>query len=239
MMTRSIILTAIISLVTVSQAQAVSIPIPAGLMVGDQYRYAFVTSTGTVGSHSTINTYNDFVNGKANGLGSLVNGLSTWTAIVSTELVDARDNTFTNSVSAVRIFNLNNAEVASSYSDLWDGTIGVPININEFGMSYNGITWTGTDKDGTGFANRELGFTSSPYKGNSASTTGTWIKNITGGPFSSSAFPIYGISGILTVPGLSSGVPEPSSMMLLLGLVGFGGARARSLRRKSKKEAQV
>ena len=80
---------------TAGSAMAVPITTPTSLSSGDQYRLAFVTSTTRDANSTDIADYNAFVTGVATGVAEL-NALGTsWTAIVSTSSINARDNTST------------------------------------------------------------------------------------------------------------------------------------------------
>jgi hypothetical protein len=88
-----VVTAALVSADTVSQAQP--IPVPSDLDPGDPYRLAFVTSTARDGTSSNIADYNAFVTGVANTVTELAALGAGWTAIVSTDAVDAVDNTDT------------------------------------------------------------------------------------------------------------------------------------------------
>ena len=148
--------------------------VPPGLSPGDQYRLAFLTrpgSTTTAATSTDINYYNNFVNSVANSPGSLVNGLSTWTAIASTATVAAEDNTGTNPSSSqgFPIYTLNGTLVAGTPS----------------------LAALGTANPMYGHVNGTLSPTTSAWiaDGTSYGTLGQ-----------SSPFSLYGISGVLTAP---------------------------------------
>ncbi len=64
--------------------------------------------------------------------------------------------------STTRYARLDGQEVAQTWADLIDGTIDVPININEFGdMSPQADIWTGTSENGTSLNEDCSGWTAS------------------------------------------------------------------------------
>ena len=198
-------------------ALAAPITLPSGLIAGDQYRLAFVTSTATDGTSSDINYYNSFVTNVANSVPQLAALGTTWSAIVSTPTVDAGDNTSTNPLidpTGVPIYTLGNTLIASSYSSFWSSNHS-SFFYTETGLAGSTDVWTGTQTSGIGAPGQQLG-TSQPIIGFSYINFGPdWI--YIPAPFGLINYPavttpesIYGISGVFTVPG----VPEPSTMVL-------------------------
>ena len=210
-----------------STAYAAPITIPAGLSAGDQYRIAFITSTGRDGTSGDIADYNDFVTGVANGVGELAALDTTWTAIASTGDIDARDNTGTNPIDdglGVAIYLLDGAKLADDNGDLWDGSIDTFFIVDENGdtvPSGSGqIAWTGTDSDGTADVFSYLGLGPlSARTGWGGLSDSNWVEFIT---FTTgSLLSLYAISDILTVP-------EPGTLAIFgLGLAGLGVLRRR------------
>ncbi|MCZ6699364.1 MAG: hypothetical protein O7D94_10580 [Planctomycetota bacterium] len=124
--------------VTVGSVAAAPITTPTGLLPGDQYRLAFVTSTTRDATSTVIGVYNTFVTGVANAVPELLALGTTWTAIGSTSAVDARDNTSTNPITSdpsVPIYLLNDTLLATGNADLWGGSIANPLKINEQGVA--------------------------------------------------------------------------------------------------------
>jgi hypothetical protein len=227
----AVFLLAAVAAISPQSASAQPITVPTGLNTGDQYRLAFETSTTTAATSSDINSYNSFVNNLANAPGSPIAGLSTWTAIASTANADARDNTSTNPLidpTGVRIYTLNNSLIAATNTSLWSGSLLAPLDITETGGTVPSFVWTGTKADGTAYTYADFPFNTSSLGaqfseiGSSQNTVAAWIAYSNGG--ATSAFPVYAISGVLTV------VPEPSSI-ILAGLAA-GGLAASSIRRR-------
>jgi len=136
--------------------------VPTSLAPGAQYRLAFVTSTTRDATSPNIDDYNIFVSIAANAVPELAALGTTWKAIASTSSVAARVNTDTvPSVVAggslgVPIFLLNGTKLVDSYDDLWDGSIDVALNVDEFGAADPGghpesfyYVYTGSKRDGT------------------------------------------------------------------------------------------
>jgi len=219
--------------VTASQVSAGFITtVPTSLNPGDSYRLAFVTSTTRTARSSDITVYNAFVDALGDGVIA-----SDWRAIASTPLVDAIDNTgtrFTSSSPGDPIFLLNDIKIADDYSDLWDGSIDFPLNVNEAGDRnldvVRGVVFTGSEPDGSGRDFFELGGLSTQAKvGLSRVTDGEWMN--AGQIFKTTPLHFFAISGVLTVPTTSTPVPEPGSWLLMsigaVMLMGVGGLRRR------------
>lgn len=207
-----------------SVASAAPITVPAGLNAGDQYRIAFVTSTTRDATSADIADYNAFVTAAATAQLELNALGTTWTAIASTATVDARDNTSTipSSVSGgslgFPIFLLDGNKLVDSYDDLWDGTLDLPLNIDETGASNSGqIILSGTTPSGVAFIGQSLGDLSGATRtGFSTSTSGGWVN--ASAVLSSNQFSLYALSDVLTV----QAIPEPGSLLILsIGLAGL------------------
>ena len=215
---------------TTMASQAAVITMPSGLSHGDQYRIVFVTSTTIQATSSDISTYNAHVTAAAalNPDLAVIEGTveqtTTWTAIGSTDSVNARDNTSTTGAgTGIGIYLLNDTAIATSYTDLWDGTIANLFNVDEQGDSgpyANSQVWTGTNGDGSTGAD-PLGTATPEFGKTNLTGTNTWINRLSGASWpNTDTYHLFAISGILTVP-------EPSSTALL----GLGGL-ALMLRRK-------
>jgi PEP-CTERM motif-containing protein len=215
-------------------AQAAPIPTPVGLSPGQQYRLVFVTSTTRDATSIDIADYNAFVTAAANTQQALVDLGTTWTAIASTDAVDARDNTGTNPFVAtgVPIYLLDGVSlVAIDNADVWDGVIANPIMITEAGAALATLVWTGTrltGESGLGFPQGSpLGsVTNDVIRGLSSQFAPSWI-DATGSP-SAALSSLYGLSGVLIAPTV---IPAPGTLVLFaLGLAGLGLAQRRGPR---------
>jgi hypothetical protein len=209
------------------------IVVPTSLNPGDQYRLAFLTSTTRDATSSNIADYNSFVTGVANTEPLLVALGTTWNAIGSTYVptggTDAVTNTGTDPSAAgdtgVPIFLLNDTKLADHYDDLWDGSVDIRLNVNENGdVVAGGIdVWTGSRSNGDSLSpadNQNFALGSNARTGRTDFTNGRWISGFA--MTNTVPRPLYGMSGILTVP-------EPGSLILMsigaIGLNGFGRRR--------------
>jgi hypothetical protein len=130
--------------------------VPSGLAPGSQYQLIFVTSGTTNAESSDINYYNNFVQNAANAAGIGTSLGITWTAIASTDSVNA----LTNAPSLGPVYDLagNLITQSSLYSTFNTPLTNLPV-IDEYGaniLSVNnnagiaGGVWTGTTAVGTG-----------------------------------------------------------------------------------------
>jgi hypothetical protein len=202
-----------------SSSSGASLVLPAGLNPGDQYRIAFLTSDVRDGTSASIADYDLFVTGEANAAGSVLQPLgTTWQAIVSTLTVDAFTHIGGNF--SVPVYGVNGLLVASNASDMWDGGIDHPIDVNQFGIPFTAFVNTGTDTNGA----IRFGLGAPPFGGGpGAMTIGLggvigpgWVVGGQEGNIAQDQF--YGISGILTVGGAAAGAgaPEPGTLGLMM-----------------------
>ena len=213
-----------------TSAAAQIITVPPELAPGAQYRLIFVTSTKTVATSPDISYYNGFVQAAADTVPELA-ALGPWRAIGSTATVNARDNTDTNYLNSVGLpiytigggtffhqydpvpFSLPNYKIADNNQTFWaSGANGVILT--EQGTTYRSVVYTGTIIKGTKpfhFTNptdgrHALGSGTAaqpgpaPYVGRSDGGGQTWIHaGVSNG--ATLEFPLYAMSGVLTVPG--------------------------------------
>ena len=198
-----------IAFATHTRAFAGPVVVPAGLPAGAPYRLVFVTNTADTALSTDIANYNSFVTASANSDSALASLGTTWTALVSTVTVNARDNTNTNPTSiGVPIYNLAGQLVATSNADLWDGTIVNPIYYDQHGAPPppgDQVVWTGTQP--AGIADKPLG-TAFPSWGEGDYATRDWVFSSYGTYAADRTYLFYGISGVLAA------VPEPSTLAL-------------------------
>ncbi len=210
-------------LIAAAVAGATPVTVPPDLNPGDQYRLAFVTSRSQFDAVPLgMSIYNGRITAVAIAVPELAELSTYWRIIGSTSPspsninpINARDNTGTNPTVevGVPIYLLNGSKLAFDNLDLWNGSIAVPLNIDEQGRPVGGdvLVWTGTASNGV--VQKRLGGTY-PTTGSTTATNGTWI----GGETNAFSTPgrYFGMSGVLTV------IPEPSTALLLtLGLVGM------------------
>ena len=226
-----------------------SIPIPAGLAVGDTFQLVFITTNTTEATSTDINYYNAFVNTDANLGGSLVGGLGiTWSVLGSTAAVNVLSNIVNTSPSTPNfsgIFNLAGDLIAdgteTTGEGLYSGSIQNLLDVTESGAISTTHVWTGTDtggstSNGCGNGASPLGgsISESGYSGD-VSSFGTqfWTQSCSiAGP--TYPLPLYGISNLLYLgPGDQLDVvPEPATMgTMFLGLAACFLAARRKARR--------
>jgi hypothetical protein len=231
-----------VALATSSGVAQAAILFPS-LPPGSEYRLVFATSGSRDAISTNIADYNTFVQNAAQSSSVLNTALTnagfnplsiSWTAIASTSAVNARVNTATQATDTSRpIYRLDGAQVATSYADLWDGTIGVPISLDETGNTISSLVWSGTLATGlTGGGFLGTTNTQGATVGNSSFSNSQWIQS--GRRPTSTTLSLYGISSVLTVPTPPppTTTPEPSS---LLGFITLGGLMLGGAVRKARK----
>ena len=127
---------------------------PTGLTAGDRFRLLMVTTTTTDADNSNISSYDRIVqNDLRSGHTAIRDHRTSFKALVSTEAVDARDNTATTGT-GVPIYWLGGSKVADDYADFYDGDWDNPkpgkdANGNDVVFNFNTKIWTGCKPDGT------------------------------------------------------------------------------------------
>lgn len=202
-------------------AFAIPVTLPPELAPDTPYRLVFVTAGLANASSNDIAVYNNYVSNQA-ATSTELSALGTeWRVLASTPGVDALSNTGTNPLvdTSVSIYNLAGQLVASSYADLWDGSLTNPINIDQGGNTVNQSVFTGTGINGYGIAGRQLGAVGFRVQyGNAGLTSSGWTTIDWAGTLAGLHY--YGISGVLG----QAAVPVPGAVWLfgsgLLGLLG-------------------
>src|SRR5437764_268592 len=96
-----------------SNARESAVAVPSGLSPGDTYRIVFVTSATTEATYRDINYYNNFVASAANCDPALATLNTTWTALVSTDTVNALSNSgLSANDTTTRFFNTQGDPIA-------------------------------------------------------------------------------------------------------------------------------
>ena len=142
---------------------------PADIAAGEQFRLMFVTSTTRDATSTNIADYNTVVSNRAMaGVTAMRTYANDFTALVSTQTVNARANTLTRDTDTdapiywVRAGTVNATNrAADDYADFYDGTWQNSSNgRTESGNLYGffiGRLWTGTNTNGTTHATRFMG----------------------------------------------------------------------------------
>src|SRR5262249_49057304 len=147
---RLLLLTLVVGLGAARPARA-DIMTPAGLNPGDQFRIIFVSSGTRDATSSNIGDYDTFIGSAATAARLTYNGVDVpWVALGSPPTVSANDSgRLPVDASAPPIYRLDGVKVADNTSDLWDGTIDAPINVNELGTGgVDELVFTGTAPGG-------------------------------------------------------------------------------------------
>ena len=169
--------TALLALAAPAQAQT-EVPAdwalkPADLGAGEQFRLMFVSSTGRDALSTDIADYNTFVSTRAAaGVTAIQTYADDFTALVSTESVNARTNTLTRATDTdVPIYWVKSGSVdaddraTDDYADFYDATWKTnALGRNESGGSVAFTStsfWTGTNTDGTTHTTQFMGATGS------------------------------------------------------------------------------
>lgn len=196
------------------------LPTPAGLSLGQSFRFVFVTDGGTTAGSSNIADYNNFVNTQAGG--ATYNGaVIQWNAIASTSTINAIDNVG-QTETPVYLADGTLVTTSTTSTGLWSGTISHAIDELLTGsiVTPPRAIWTGTLPTGIRSA-EPLGSPDLAQRGVSDATDSRWVDDGAAGPTGGLASWLYGISNPLTA------VPEPSSLVLFgtgVALLGMGYA---------------
>ena len=142
---------------------------PANIGAGEQFRLMFVSSTTRDATSTDIADYNTFVRTRAAaGVTAIQTYADDFTALVSTETVNARANTLTRATDTdAPIYWVRSSapaadnRAADDYADFYDGAWPTSVSgYNESGTSVilftNGF-WTGANTDGTTHATEFMG----------------------------------------------------------------------------------
>ena len=187
---------------------------PTGLISGDSFRLLFITS-GARDAHSLNPAdYNRFAQGEAGGHESLREFADQFRALISTDFVDARDNTattYTASDTGVPIYWQRGAKVANNYVDFYNGDWDSPAGKNQHGNNFRPPRiWTGSLSNGT----RDRGHSASDYNERVRTgelAAGRELYNPDGLIASTDSLPLYVLSPVITLnarPVLNRAIPR-------------------------------
>ncbi|WP_165074127.1 hypothetical protein [Paludisphaera rhizosphaerae] len=188
-----------------------SIILPPDVETGGTFQLAFVTSGTYRPTASSIATYNAYVTAAAKAAGlDVINGQQiTWSAIVSTGTVDARDN----AVQMAPVYNLNQELVTPDAGGLWDSFTHIlqnPIDVTEKGDElFYEFVWTGTDQNGKALPYYAMG---SPFLVGFGEASGQFTNWVSAGSYPGT-FPLHLYA--LSSPIIAAVVPEPTSLVVL------------------------
>lgn len=235
------------------EAKAATITLPAELQPGDTYRILFMTSTTTAAFSPDISHYNAVVTAAALSDPNLAALSANWFALASTAAVNALANTgLSLADTQTSFFNTLGEKVAVGVSggpnSLYSGISFLSQIYHQDGTlpGFSGAEhiWTGTDADGNtdcplggGCIYGPLHFESRVGNVYPAIMIGDldahplWIA--AGNNLDWSENYLYGVSGLLTVPGAST--PEPGTLALAAlasVVVGLNRLDRNRLRRK-------
>lgn len=172
------------------------------LPVGSQYQLIFVTLGDNPGQSADIATYNAFVATEATLSPSIAALDAEWHAVVSTVTVPAIVNALNDGLS---VYNTQGILVANAATGIYNGSLLSPVQYTQFGNARSSQVWTGATSIG-GIPDNPMGGAVCVL-GDSSATGANWISG--GATFSGNFFPLYALSGPITV------VPEPSSIILI------------------------
>lgn len=198
-----------------------NIPVPPDSNPGDSYQLVFVSSVGRDATSSNLQDYDLHVQQLADLAGIGVTEGVTWSAIGSTESVNARDH----AIVSAPVYNMNMEKVADGFADMWDGLLVNAVRYDELGQEVadgDSLVWTGTGpfgvRDtsigaplGNDFPQGVATF------GDGKSNVNAWLLN--GFDPLGTVHRVYGLSSPVIV------IPEPATHTLLLVLVGLVATR--------------
>jgi hypothetical protein len=211
--TRTGLFAGLLTVMTASWVSATPVTLPSGLNPGDTYYLAFITAGTRNGASSNIADYDAFVTAQANTDANLLALGTTWKVIGSTDSVSAVTHV---GPLASPIYNLAGQLLASSAADLFDGQLNAPVVYDQHGTALGGLIRTGSTALGAIPIGLALGDSRSAV-GNGIATNGQWLDSIFFGAVVTDRLSFYGISGELTVPAAAAEVPEPGTVVLLIG----------------------
>jgi hypothetical protein len=187
---------------------------PIGLAPGSQYQLIFVTAEVHDALDSDIATYNQFVTDEAAlGVASGLPSGATWTAVASTDSIDANVNAPSG---VLPVYNTAGQLVTGPGVGIYAGALDNLVAYDQHGevnlIAQEENVWTGSDFQGFGITDATLGAASGESEIGRVALDGTWLEFTVHVHTTEVIFrkPLYALSDTLTVP-----VPEPSTTALL------------------------
>ena len=199
---------------------------PADIGAGERFRLMFASSTIRDATSTDIAVYNTFVRtlAAAAGLTAVQTYAEDFTALVSTESVNARANTQTRATDTdAPIYWVDTGVIdaidraADDYADFYDGGWQNSAGGSESGTSLHGGTgqiWTGTNTNGTTHATQFMGATGS------SPTVLRWrpdLRTVTGADDPSTSHHILGLSPVFQVATIVNTVPTAADNTVTIG----------------------
>ena len=206
----------------IATPSAFALYVPPGLGPGDTYHLVFVTPIARNAVPTTIDVYNDFVQGEAEDNPSLTGtDLGITYKVIGSTIAD-NVSAFNNAVVEAPVYLFDGTLIATGFDDMWDGEIAAPINVTQWGGAASGdptLVGTGSNSDGSlgQFPLGNISVTGTITAGRLNESNSTWIA----GPDVNKILPyrFYGLSEKITV------VPIPAAAWLfgsgLLGMIGI------------------
>jgi hypothetical protein len=214
---------------------------PAGLHPGDQFRFVFVTDGTTHATSQTISDYDNFVQTQAGG--AAYNGATvSWQDIGTTDTVNAIDH-ISQTNTPVYLADGSLVTTSTTTSGLWSGSLLHAIDEDLNKSIVSTIVWTGTGKGGTSQSSFSSTFdvtlgssTTQTLVGQSSASDSTWTDGRIADSQTFFSWSLYGISQVLTVPGATTVVPEPSTAIVAafgaVAFLAYGWSRHRREQRR-------
>jgi hypothetical protein len=193
--------------------------------VGDTYRLIMVTSGTTTFNSNDIADYNAFVQAQAAASTKYTElGDATWKVLGSTEAVNAKVNTGTDTGAGVSVILMDGATLlANNNADLWNGTAARPDIAGTFMSAYldqnevevtSGSIGTGTNQSGATAASQWFGNSGGSTKVNTGLTrpnnNSRWM--IQFNTTNDTALRVFALSNPLTLQAVGGGDTTPPTL---------------------------
>ncbi len=134
------------------------------------------------------------------------------------------------------LLRIDGAVVATSWSDLWDGSIANSISVDEFANTQNGSAWTGStsqgalDVNGIGTCSNWSVRSAFARGGSTASTSSTWINNASLDCNDGGGYYFYCVEDVPAVDTLPTALNFPVEVSYVSGVGGRTGSVTQTIR---------